>query len=321
MKLGISGNRLLCADCKEELPGSVADYRDGLRPVTLAVLGAKESGKSNFIAVLVEWIKQSTTEFEWCIWGMNDDTVDRYREDFYKSIFEEKRPVDFTLSGTTHSKTNRPLLFALSLKRQGWRPPRMIFLTFYDAAGEDLRATSTMAKVNRYIAGCRGIIYLMDPLQLPAARDLVDTSTRLPSRNANVEDTISKIANFIKSVKNLPGDQIPIPFAAAFTKMDVLLPYLPPDTALRHASKHTGGFHQADFDDVHGEMRALLHEWNAHAVTTQVERRFPTHGYFGISALGCNPGPGDPIREVKPIRILDPLIWHLSLHGFLPTRE
>ncbi|WP_050024925.1 hypothetical protein [Verrucomicrobium sp. BvORR034] len=320
LKDGTQGNRVVCPHCHDELPATASDYFDGLRPLSLAIIGAKEAGKSHFIAVLVEWIKRSP-QFNWHIRPLNDETIDRYRSEFYGRVFNDKLVIDGTQSGRTHGPTTRPLLFKLSVKR-GNRRPEVVILSFYDTAGEDLNAEDVMSRVNKYIYKSDGIILLMDPLQLTGVRETLPSSLHLPQQNGNVEDIISRTANLIHKAWDLPERKdIPIPLAVAFTKIDTLLPTLPPDSALRHPSKHVGSFSQAEFDDLHGEMQACLHDWKAHGVRSQVEGNFPEHGYFGISALGCNPGSSNQIPEVNPIRILDPLVWHLGRRGIVPTQK
>jgi GTPase SAR1 family protein len=317
LKAGIKDKKIICPRCTGELPANVIDYRDGIRPVTIAVIGAKEAGKSHFIAVLIEWIKQSGSDFSWNIRGTGDETIDRYREDFYERVFDDKRTIDATRSAKAHVGTKRPLSFILTLNR-GRRASRIMLLNFYDTAGEDLDEQDVMSQVNKYIYKSNGIILLMDPLQLAPVREALGKSIELPSRNAEVEDIVQRTANLVRNATEISeSDEIRIPLAAAFTKIDAVLPVLPADTALQQPSGHLGTFSQADFDDVDGEMRALLRDWGGKSLLSQIDTNFHKKAYFGISALGCNPGVSQRIPAVKPIRVLDPLIWHLYLQGFI----
>jgi hypothetical protein len=68
---------------------------------------------------------------------------------------------------------------------------------------------------------------------------------------------------------------------------------------------------------VDGEIRTHLHEWENPALLTQVSHGFARSGFFGVSALGGAPGAGGKLEEIKPMRVLDPLIWLLHYHGLV----
>ena len=48
---------------------------------------------------------------------------------------------------------------------------------FFDTAGEDLNDEDTMSTVNKYICKSAGIVFLLDPMQIPAVVSQLDEST------------------------------------------------------------------------------------------------------------------------------------------------
>ena len=69
-------------------------------------------------------------------------------------------------------------------------------------------------------------------------------------------------------------------------------------------------------------MRSLLSYWGEDQFISDVEKHFTNHCYFGVSALGSTPKSGILGEEIKPHRVLDPLLWILDNIGFaLPKKK
>ena len=66
-------------------------------------------------------------------------------------------------------------------------------------------------------------------------------------------------------------------------------------------------------------MQALLAEWDGSVIQQQVERRYQRFGFFGVTALGCNPHGDQKVPRVLPRRVEDPFLWLLHCHGLIPT--
>ena len=126
----------------------------------------------------------------------------------------------------------------------------------------------------------------------------------------------------IKDQKKIKGN-IDIPIALAFTKMDVLAKYdaLLDDSCLRMQSEHIakGGFVKSDFEETNREIIALLENFMADEVE-QLLKQFTRYSFFGVSSLGENPAGGVKLSgEPNPIRVLDPLLWLLSINKYIKT--
>jgi hypothetical protein len=52
----------------------------------------------------------------------------------------------------------------------------------------------------------------------------------------------------------------------------------------------------------------------------QLLKQFSKHAFFGVSALGENPVGGSQLMgEPQPVRVLDPLLWLLSMKKYIKT--
>jgi hypothetical protein len=317
---GQASRKRLCPRCHMELPHTTGRFRN----LIFSVIGAKEAGKSHYLAVLIEQIrKHAGPELGMLLEPLNDQTIRRYREDFYEPIYRRGTVILGTVSALADRRVQIPLIYTLTFTGRdlfGRRSIRgLVTLVFFDTAGEDLDHEDTMNTVNKYIYRSDGIILLLDPLQLDHVRDRLSASVPLPSRNTGTAEIITLVTKLILEGRALSLDaRIPIPLAIAFSKFDAVEPLIDPQFQLNADPDHRAGFDMADFHAVNAEMQSLLESWDSRFIQEQVETRFEHFGFFGLTALGCNPHGDQKIPRVLPRRVEDPFLWLLQHHGLLP---
>ena len=316
---GNNSRKRLCPQCHMELPHTTGKFRN----LIVAVIGAKEAGKSHYLAVLIEQIRKHTgPDLGMLLEPLNDHTIRRYREDFYEPIFRHGTVIRGTVSALADRRVQIPLVYTLTFTGKdlfGRRAIKgVVTLVFFDTAGEDLNDQDTMSTVNKYIYRSDGVILLLDPLQLDRVRDHLNGSAPLPSRNTDTADIVTRVTRLILEGRRLsPDARITTPLAVAFSKFDAVEPLIDPQFQLRADPDHRSGFDLADFHAVNAEMQSLLSEWDSPLLKEQVESRFQTFGFFGLTALGCNPHGDQKIPRVLPRRVEDPFLWLLHHHGLL----
>jgi hypothetical protein len=311
----------LCPLCHMDLPHTTGRHRNFI----FAVIGAKEAGKSHYLAVLIDQIqKHIGPELGILLEALNDHTIRRYRDDFYDPVFRRGTVIRGTVSALADRRVQMPLMYSLTLAGKdlfGRRSIRgVVTLVFFDTAGEDLDSRDTMGTVNKYIYQADGVVLLLDPLQLDRVRDRLDGSVPLPSRNTETSSIIERTTELIRLGRSLsPESKISTPLAVAFSKFDAVGPLVDPQLQLNADPDHQRGYDQADFLAVHAEMQSLLREWESPAIQQQVEVHYRNSGFFGLTALGCNPHGDQKIPRVLPRRVEDPFLWLLHHHGLIPT--
>ena len=304
-----------CDVVKKEIP---SDFLNG-QNFSVALLGAKASGKSNYIGVLVNEIKKKMTSAFNCTLSLaaSEESKEYYDEHYYKPLFKHARVVD-----ATSQDDIPPLIFPLRFMDNWNRITKVAALSFYDTAGENLDSTDQMLVTNQYISNANGIILLLDPLQVPSIREKLEGKIPLPAQNTDVVEVLSRIVQNIRDVKNIKG-RIKTPLALAFTKIDALEEFdvLREDSVLREESEHLrrGVFVQTDFESVNIEMQDLLENW-LDAELVQQMKNFEKFAFFGVSSLGGVPNGTKLANDaIKPRRVLDPLLWLLAENKYIKT--
>ena len=310
---GKLSTKRLCPHCHADLPHTTGS----LKSVIFAVIGAKEAGKSHYLATLIAQLKAYGGGLNLLLTAENDETTARYNSDFYDPVYCKHRPISATASGLADRRVQRPLVYRLKHNGKRWGR-RSVLLVFFDTAGEDLDSDDTMSAVNRYIYRSDGLLLLVDPLQLPRVRDQLGSSGGLPVINTETSDIVTRVTRLIEIGRGIrASDRIPIPLAVAFSKFDAVKALVDAQFQLHNAARHDGGFDHHDFQAINGEMMALLDEWGGQHLVHQVKTRFKKHGFFGVSALGCNPHTTGDIPHVVPQRVEDPFLWLLAENGLL----
>lgn len=311
----------ICPKCHSRLPNDIGETENLL----FAIIGAKEVGKSHYLAVLINIITDVlTSSFPFSISAANDETGRRYNLDFRKKLFEDKETITATKSGLTDRNVRSPLIYHLrfykTLKNGKKIPSRTVTIAFFDTAGEDLNDEDTMSAVNKYIYNSSGIIFLLDPLQLDSVRSALPKGTPMPEKYEEIDSIITRTIRLIRKAKGISANhKIKIPLAAAFTKIDALKPILDRSSSLNYSSRHIeyGKFDIADAENVSSEIEALLTEWTGGNFVKQISINFENYSYFGLSALGCNPQYSRHVEKVDSRRVEDPFLWLLWKHRLI----
>lgn len=313
--------RRVCPECHNPLPPAYCDTPGRI----VALVGAKNAGKSTYIAVLLhELMNRIGTELDTSLVACDDRTIDRYKRDFARPLYDESRLLPTTASAATTPR--EPLVYLLTRTRR----PRFgrlnlgggndaLTLVLFDTAGEDLRSRDVRDLHLRYLEAADAVIFLVDPLELPGARAALVGGALPVTADDPDSEPINVIARVTEALQGRrSGDRLRIPVAVALTKIDALQPSFARQSALHRSRQSPGALDLDDREAVDEQVRALLHEWQAGQLDRYLRQQYTEYMFFGLSALGAMPGDGQVgAGGVRPYRVEDPLLWLLYRFGML----
>lgn len=309
-----------CPTCGFTIPTSMLTTKN----LPISIIGAKESGKSNYVAVLIHQLKNSIGDaFDCSLRADGDRTIERYNKEFYEPLYRKK----ICLSGSPAGSVP-PLIYSLVFNKKkkkffGKDNDSAVTLTFFDTAGENLDKKTMMKEHNRYLAHSSAIILLLDPLQLPKVREALQGKIHLPSEHTDVNDLMDRVIDIVREGSGVMdlNEQLDIPLAITFTKIDAVFPLLDVSSSLRYDSTHLkqGCFDTKDMKTISAEMESLVKDWMGSELFNKVRLNFRQVEYFGLSALGSNPDIDNKIPKFQPFRVSDPFLWVLSLNHKIDT--
>jgi hypothetical protein len=334
-RCGADSTTRICPACHSQLPVHFGKVRSRL----IALVGAKETGKTVFMTVLVhELMHRTGAEVNAAISGADDNTRHRFAGDYEQPLYRDSRLLAPTTAAGLRDRV--PLVFRFTTEsrgplRHGGRlagalgagQPRHTLLSFFDAAGEDLRSQQSVEQNVRYLAAADGIVLLLDPLQMRGARGLAAPGTRLPSPGAAGDEPATVLENITDLILakegRKPTERIGKPLAIVFTKMDALMHDLKETSPLLRPATPAPYYDEGDGEAVHTEIQRLLARWEGARIDQITRLHYSRYRYFGVSALGETPTQQNRVspRGIRPFRVTSPFLWILAQFGAIPVAK
>ncbi|MBQ7494289.1 MAG: 50S ribosome-binding GTPase [Bacteroidaceae bacterium] len=336
-----------CPSCKQETYWMICphchnriDNEMVLNPgKIISIVGSRNSGKTVYITALIEQLKRYGHKMGQL--GIMESTVAddrdaitsiRFKKDFLTPLFKEGQCPDGTKVMDKYREV--PLIYTIN---QAGRPP--LHLVLYDTAGENFKEGNEANIQNnlRFLSKSDAVIFLFDITNIPDILEkLVECGLNFEEAEHDVQQVVASLSN----QKEIKERLLNIPKAVVFNKIDLYLDYLTESMGeisdLRKGvnSSFIDG-HGINMDVIDGASDALQKAlidgmWGSEGA--QLWINFPKKAksdkdtdplvhLFGVSALGKNPvdrqvldAQGKP--DVKPYRVLDPLVWILYKLGY-----
>jgi GTPase SAR1 family protein len=307
----------LCPKCLHVLPWTAGRQVD----LSIGMVGARFSGKSHYVATLVQRLQHEVArDFEAGLIQVDDATNHRYYNEFYSPLYEQKRELGFTQQGA------KPLIYNFSINESIWGrnqiDRRSVTLVLYDTAGEDFYNDQNIRIFVKYLEHASGLIFLIDPLQIQKVQERVGATVKLPpiTHEGRPENILSAVIGHLQRHNLASQNQkLNIPVAVAFTKCDVLRDQkiIESNRQWNHNIFHQRSYNLELHDDTNGLFCSLLEDW-APASYYDIRTWFRDYALFGLSATGCASDEHGNFPRVAPWRVEDPLLWLLYRLNVIP---
>lgn len=308
-----TSHTLLCPNCHFQLPDDIGQTDQ----CAIAIIGGRATGKTHYIAALIARLQNEVGKnFGITVRMLGDDTQQRWQRDFYTPLFVHKTLLHSSLPAEVDPRVAFPLIFRLSFTVNGRK--RTLNISFFDSAGEDMASFATMSTVYyRYISYANGIIFLLDPLQIPALQHQLP-SVNLPAFDmaASPENMVVRLHHLFEKERHLHTSQkVKIPVAFTLSKIDTLLSLLDPGSSLHRPGSHPGYLNLNEVESMSTEVANYLKMWISSNFCNIIKDDFACYSYFAMSSLGESPDVNNRIQVVSPLRVEDPFLWLLyKLH-------
>ena len=282
------------------------------------IMGTEGCGKSHYLASLIKSIEEIYPgEFRIPFTAASEKTVLKFDKEYRSRVFLEGKCLPPTPSYDI-TDTRDPLLYELGGENHAIHRT----VAFLDTSGADLDLGNKLSflNVSTYISGASGIMFLVDPMQLPKVRERLGLPT-VEGQFPDMADTLNYISEIIRDKNKLrTKDDIEIPLAVVLTKVDLLMrsangaededALFGPESSL-HIERERETTDTVNINQVGAEVEEYLRR-NAGQEFLDEVNKYTTHQYFAVSALGSDTAEGKLIKGVEPYRVEDPVIWFLN---------
>jgi hypothetical protein len=275
-----------------------------IRPVSnnrcISVVGTECAGKSTYITVMLHALSK-TKRYE--LFAQNKQT--RWiQNERAKELLTERR---YIADGTG---VPFPMIWCIGNrgKRKLAHPFGSKTITVYDYAGAEIEHLNASSAVGRYINTSEAIIFVIDPLTLGNKRKCA-------------VEIVSNVVNSIRQMRGIgSGNKLNIPAAVVVAKFDVVLSSksFADNAFVRGASLSTGDreVNMVELELVHKEIERWLSEIGEKPFVDSLKANFTDFCFFGVSALGSTPRTDGVLNEIRPHRVLDPILWLFKQANF-----
>ncbi len=332
-RCGVSSSNFVCPHCHNRLPVEMIEKGCEI----ISVVGGPASGKSNYIVALIHELKKFGSRLGLSVTlqqvGRSDnEKTNKMYEKAKQTVFEEH----MALPKTPEVKHPIPWILRLESKTT----EKAVYLVFYDTAGEAFNDPDKIARDAEYLQHSKAVIVAFDTLGVPKIKRILE------GKGIDVGYQISRYEYMWETIKNINNHNAELkmtsrPYAFVFTKFDTVIDNARDlNFSIDAFVDDNGKFINSSFvNDGRvdlSEMKncsmaikeALRGPWNEEVeegLANDIETLWKDNGmFFGVSALG---GMKDSLsirtedasdhKEVKPVKVLDPLIWILvKLGGF-----
>ena len=324
-------HKKVCPHCHNPLPVNIHRAESHI----ISIVGARASGKTHFITVLIKELTQNGFYLDLVLRpediGEEADqtTTKRYYRDYKNPLFDKGKTLKKTNPG---DMDHFPLIYKLSSTQKDFFQNQVIYLAFYDTAGENFTDQNAISKMANYVTNTSGIIFLMDTFQIPTVRqELRNKGVVIQTESTgfmHILQQVDQLFEKLGKIKFKGNSQLPV--ALTFSKIDeVIKNGLLGDARAPMLIREDSDFYRTRvYSEDHinrnsDEMKSLLNYWGESGFINYAESLFRNVKYFGVSALGHTPN-GEEISAdgIKPHRVMDPLVWILDQLNFaLPKNK
>lgn len=316
---GHTAYETICPHCHNKIPKEMVEKKGYI----ISIIGARSSGKTNYITVLIDQLRRNGNKLgnlgilaSSVAENRNDCTQVRYQRDFYDVLFKKNTCPAQTQIDDRRSKI--PLIYTINQKGV---PPT--YLVFYDTAGENFNDPKNINKHVKFLDESDAVIFLLDTFAIPYVHDKLGIKEDI---ELSFDCIISNIVGHFKEGDKKKRDaHFSKPMAFALSKIDAILLAADKfgDTAIPGMSLDQnspylsgGGINMKDIDSVSDGLESALKMWGESNFINNVKPNYKNYKLFGISALGKSPDQNNQITDIRPYRVLDPLVWILDQFGY-----
>ncbi|MCL2527647.1 MAG: hypothetical protein FWE42_04430 [Defluviitaleaceae bacterium] len=310
-----------CPLCNHTIPKIALETPN----LPFSIIGVATSGKTVFITTMLDEIR-SVPELGLNTSHQNNDTRDHQKAN-YDLIYENRIPPE----STSTDSPDPQLWYIQNGARGGTNFTPAYSFTIFDGAGERIENAMTISsEVANYIRISKAILLVLDPLTLRNVKrggivseeDMLHSFAGLEAETKIADAVLTETANVIKQLRGIDtSKKLSIPVAVVLTKFDTVInhPAFAPDA---HVKKRklpiaSGRLSMEEIDTVHDEIRYWLEAVREQGFLQALENNFEEFKLFGVSSMGAPPKSADVLPEIRPHRVLDPILWMLKMADFI----
>lgn len=313
-----------CTECKYLLPPNI----ERVPSITLVVVGDVSSGKSHYIAALIqqirtEWIRNPNPNVYTTFESLTPEVEKQFTSNYYEPLFTYQQAIAPTQPAT--SPYANPLIYKLTVSPSPKHPTTAVNLMIYDTSGEDFEAEVRIVNFARFVLNTNAFIFVVNPLVMAPVFNQLDPTLQanlsqqyVMAQRRRAAARLNAIISIYKRYHgHLEGSHLPgLPISVMVSKSDLLGPLISSKHTIMTQPNYEDGLDLYDIEAVNQEVRELLHKYKQSDLLAATSR-FEKVKFFASTATGEPPDATGHFNRVEPRRCLDPVLWILHQLGMI----
>ena len=323
---GHPSQKFVCPNCHNWLPKEMIEKGAEI----ISVIGGPASGKTNYIVTLIQQMKKYGNKLGLTI---TPQQVGRNKEEFTSTKYEKAREniFDFKMPVPKTAVSKHEIPWILRLESSVTK--KAVYLVFYDTAGENFKDSESMQKNTKYLKESKAVICVLDILSVKKIKKILEANEIENNDVATpFDETLTALYNFQTNDTSMSNK----PFAFVLSKFDVIIDhhedlgcdvsaFVNGDGTPKNSDFiKTGQLNLDQIESGHKAIKNFMDDseiWDASEHSHNIMTKWGDNArFFGVSSFGCMPDEntilkGDSDGEIKPYRVMDPLIWALYKVG------
>lgn len=333
-RCGANSTRFVCPNCNNWLPTEMIEKGSEI----ISVIGGPASGKSNYIVSMINQLQKHG--FRLNLSQILPQPVGRNKNEYTTNLYAKAKDTIFKehipVAKTAIRSFSTPWIFRL----ESHTTKKAIYLVFYDTAGENFKDPEEIKNNAKYLNKSKAVIVLLDTLSIPNIQKILKENNITNQDNiTSLHETVETLLNY--TIENPHIKKIPIAFV--MSKFDAIInnsglldcdvsAFVDNNKWVNSQFIKTGKLSIKQIDAASESIASYMCDENAWDCAHLHNELIKTWGdntrYFGVSALGAMTNENMQIdipdgEDIKPFRVMDPLVWVLhKLGGFgIPIEE
>ena len=322
-RCGKPSSRFVCPHCHNWLPTEMIAEGSEI----ISIVGAPNSGKTVYFFNLMRQLEKKGYLLGLTITAQ-DEGPDKQKKtsmiyrNMVKLMYEDhqlppKTPVN-------EGEKPVPLIFKVSNKKVGQKSGKTIYIVFYDTPGEAFQDSEQISRMAHHVSNSAGVLLFVDPYNIQKLIGTIQAASDEEVVAGGLQENDNVLNSLLQKVDAKQSANKP--FAIVFSKIDVVLKGLSKEGVEElqnniDLSKNSSFFRTkklslSEIDQISGALEEISHEWDVGDMKERIRSKYKDENIrmFAVSSLGTQPD-GDRIDDLKPYRVMDPLIWILHKMG------
>jgi GTPase Era involved in 16S rRNA processing len=294
----------------------------------ISIVGAPNSGKTVYFFNLMRQLQKKASSLGISV-TVQDEGPDPTKKTsvIYKGMVKKMYEDDELPPKTPVIEGERPipLIFKVSNEKAGKKGGKSIYIVFYDTPGEAFQDREQMDRMADHVSNSAGILLFIDPYNIKKLTGTLQSASEEQIVTGSELENENVLNSLLQKVKRKESEDKP--FAIVFSKIDAVLDGLSAERAGglatildldRNSSfLKTKKFNLSEIDQISNALEEMSEEWDVEYIKSQVNEKYKEENIrmFAVSSLGSQPK-DSRITDLRPYRVMDPLIWILYKIGF-----